>query len=95
LYFTRGFESKKASRYIGAVELLSEYRHNLTKFEFVKEWLMKQKDPMDRWDLGSSVKDFVYFPLSDSWNKDARSKDCTFQIEQLIKKLTLPDKKDM
>ncbi len=48
---------------------------------------------MSKWDLGSSVKDFIYFPLSDSWIKDARSKDCTFRIEQLIKKLTLSGKR--
>lgn len=63
------FKSKKSSRYIRAIELLSDYKRNLNKLSFVIDWLNQHKDTTNKWDMGSSVKDFVYFPLSDSWNK--------------------------
>jgi hypothetical protein len=82
------FTSKNSSRYIRAIELLSEYKHNLTKLSFVVEWLNEHKDIDNKWDMGTSVKDFISFPLSDSWNKEARIKDSTFRIEQLISKIS-------
>lgn len=81
------FESKKASRYLGGVELLSVYHNNLSKLTFVTEWLSKQKNEEGKWDMGSSVKDFVYFPLSDVWKKEDRIKDCTYRIEKLINRI--------
>lgn len=81
------FESKKSSRYLRAIELLSDYNNNLNKLTFVIEWLNEHKDTANKWDMGSSVKDFVSFPLSDSWGKEARINDCTFRIERLINKI--------
>lgn len=83
------FASKKSSRYIRAIELLSDYNNNLSKLGFVIEWLNKHKDTANKWDMGSTVKDFVFFPLSDSWNKELRIKDCTYRIEALINKINL------
>ncbi len=81
------FASKKSSRYIRAIELLSDYKHNLSKLTFVIEWLNEHRGIDNKWDMGTSVKDFISFPLSDSWSKEARIKDCTFRIEQLISKI--------
>lgn len=81
------FESKESSRYLRAIELLSDYKNNIDKLTFVVEWLNAQKNTADKWDMGSRVKDFIYFPLSDNWNKESRIKDCTFRIEQLINKI--------
>lgn len=83
------FASKNSSRYIRAIELLSDYKHNLTKLGFVVEWLNEQKDIDNKWDMGTSAKDFISFPLSDSWNREARSKDSTSRIEQLISKISV------
>ncbi len=83
------FEAKNTSRYIGAIELLSEYRNNLDKLHFVIDWLNQFKDPTDQWDMGSSVKDFISFPLSDSWHKESRRKDCTYRINRLIDKINV------
>lgn len=81
------FHSKKSSRYIRAMELLSDYKHNLNKLTFVVDWLHGHKSNDNKWDMGSSVKDFISYPLSDSWNKESRIKDCTFRIEKLIDKI--------
>ncbi len=81
------FESKQSSCYIRAIELLSDYKLNLSKLTFVLDWLNKHKNTDGKWDMGTRVKDFVYFPLSDSWDRDSRMKDCTFRMEQLINKL--------
>lgn len=78
------FESKESSRYLGAIELLSEYKNNTHKLAFVGDWLMEHKNEDNKWDFGSKAKDFIYFPLSDSWKRDARINDCTYRIEKLL-----------
>ena len=41
------------------------------------------------WDMGKSVHDKIYFPLSDDWRKSkTREADCTERIENLITILT-------
>lgn len=83
------FESKESSRYIGAIELLTDYKNNINKHAFVVEWLMEHKNSDGIWDLGSKSKDFIYFPLSDSWKKKERISDCTYRIERLISKIKM------
>ncbi len=87
------FESKRASRYIGAMELLSEYKNPncKAKLKFVEEWLNRNKGPDGLWDMGPTVKDAVYFPLSDSWRHvEIRKQDCTYRINKLIKNIVAP-----
>ncbi len=81
------FASKNASRYLRAIELLSDYKHNLSKLAFVIEWVNRHKNIDNKWDMGSGSKDYISFPLSDTWNREARLKDSTFRIEQLINKI--------
>ncbi len=86
------FQSKQASRYLGAIELLAAYHnpHCKAKLKFVGEWLDQNRDPDGLWDMGSSVKDGIYFPLSDSWRTiEARKQDCTYRITKLISNLGL------
>ncbi|HBL84404.1 MAG: hypothetical protein A2Y17_04745 [Clostridiales bacterium GWF2_38_85] len=78
------FNSKKASKYIGAIEVLASYRRNIYKLQFVIDWLENNKNENGEWDMGSSVKDFIYFPLSDGWNKESREIDCTYRINVLL-----------
>ena len=83
------FQSRNASRYLGAVELLSAYRRSRRKLRFVVDWLNAAKNERGRWDMGSGVRDLIYFPLSDSWRaKDARESDCTERVSKLIGVLT-------
>jgi hypothetical protein len=82
------FTSKQASRYLGAVELLAQYRRSLPKLKFIAEWLARNQIQAGRWDMGSGVKDHVYFPLSDSWkNRECRELDCTYRIQGLLSSL--------
>ena len=84
------FKSKQASRYIGAIELLSEYNNPKCKAKlgFVIEWLNSNRVPDGSWDLGPAAKDGVYFPLSDSWRSaETRKKDCTYRISKLLRSL--------
>lgn len=81
------FKSKEANRYIAAIELLSEYKNPgcREKLMFAVDWLKVNKEPEGYWDMGSTVKDGVRFPLSDSWrSKDMRIRDCTYRISKLI-----------
>ena len=78
------FASRKASRYMRAIELLTAYQNNLDRLAFVAEWLHANKGTAGKWDMGRSAKDRISFPLSDLWNKEARRKDCTYRIERLI-----------
>lgn len=79
------FTSKQASRYLGAIELMSLYRRNISKLRFVTDWLESKQNESGCWDMGSSVKDHVYFPLSDTWRqKSNREMDCTYRIKNLL-----------
>ena len=83
------FESKKASRYLAAIELLSRYPSAKHKLRFAADWLNANRNEHGRWDMGPSVNDQVYFPLSDSWRKRGmREADCTERIEQLLQTLS-------
>ena len=83
------FEDRKASRYLAAIELLAKYRHTKVKFNFVIDWLNNNRNENGRWDMGKSVNDKVYFPLSDNWRKsETREADCTERITCLMSELS-------
>lgn len=83
------FTGRETSRYLGAIELLAEYQSARKKLHFVVDWLNSNRNDHGCWDLGKTVNDKVYFPLSDDWRKKgARELDCTERIEALINKLT-------
>lgn len=83
------FESREASRYLGAIELLAKYKFARDKLEFVADWLIDNKNENGAWDLGKTVNDKIYFPLSDDWRKKgAREADCTERIGTLLKALS-------
>ena len=82
------FESKEASRYIAAIELLSEYKHAKYKLNYVIDWLDDNRKENGKWDMGKAVNDKIYFPLSDDWRKQkTRENDCTERITNLIERL--------
>ena len=51
------------------------------KLKFIADWLNGLKNENGKWDMGKSVNDKVYFPLSNSWRKrETREADCTERI---------------
>lgn len=79
------FKSKETSRYLEAIEILSEYKLSKDKLGFVIDWLKDNKDENGQWDLGAQAKDNLHFPLSDSWRKSSdRIKNCTYRIKKII-----------
>ncbi len=79
------FTSKQASRYLGAIELMSLYHRNISKLGFVADWLKSNQNESGCWDMGSGVKDYIYFPLSDSWRQKCdREMDCTYRVKKLL-----------
>lgn len=79
------FENRAASRYLAAIELLARYEHAKYKLNFVVDWLNDNRNENDKWDMGKTVNDKMYFPLSDDWRKrEIREADCTERIENLI-----------
>ena len=84
------FESREASRYIGAIELLSKYDSAKDRLKFVVDWLISKRNINGKWDMGKTVNDKVYFPLSDGWRKqETREADCTERIEALLRGLVV------
>lgn len=84
----RTFESKEASRYIAAIELLSEYKYAKHKLNYVIEWLNDNRNKNGKWDMGKAANAKIYFPLSDDWRKQGtRENDCTERITNLMKRL--------
>ena len=83
------FASRETSRYLGAIELLSRFRQAGGKLRFVVDWLNANKNENGKWDMGKTVNDKVYFPLSDDWRKrETREADCTERITSLIRALS-------
>ena len=82
------FQSKKASRYLAAIELLAGYESGKDKLSFVYDWLKANQQSEGTWDLGPAAKDGVYFPLSDRWDKTTRIADSTHRIRKLLSALT-------
>lgn len=86
------FESRQASRYLAGLELVAGYeaaeRPAKKQLQFAVDWLESNRQPNGKWDMGSGVKDGVYFPLSDDWRRrETRENDCTERIERLLGKL--------
>jgi hypothetical protein len=86
------FQTKKASGFISAMELLSKYNNENCKKQlyYVKAWLVKNSINKIEWDMGKEAKDNINFPLSDSWKKNEdRINDCTYRIRRLIEKINV------
>ena len=82
------FSSKIASWYLSAMELLARYDCAPQKLGFFVKWLLENRDADGMWDMGTTVKDGIHFPLSDWWRKpEDRKRDCTARIEKLLKAL--------
>lgn len=82
------FESKSASYYLAAIELLAKYSYAKHKLGFVWNWLDANRGENGKWDMGKAVNDKMYFPLSDNWRKrETREADCTERIEKLMRDL--------
>ena len=83
------FSSLEASRYLAAIEILSEFDTAKQKLGFVINWAEANRSENGNWDMGSGAKDGVYFPLSDDWRKkETRQQDCTYRITKLLEKLS-------
>lgn len=84
----QSFKSKEGSRYLAAIELLSEYKYAKHKLGYVAEWLKENQNENGKWDMGKAVNDKIYFPLSDDWRKqETRENDCTERIMNLMQRL--------
>ena len=86
------FQSRNASFYLGAIELLSKYDNPECKrqLQFVVKWLRENILTNNEWDMGKEAKDGVNFPLSDSWKTDRlRIEDCTYRINGIVKSLEI------
>lgn len=82
------FQSREASRYLAAMELLADYPAAREELSFAADWLEEHRLPGGGWDMGREVNDKVYFPLSDSWRREEeRIRDCTVRISALMNKL--------
>ena len=81
------FQSKKASRYLAAIELLTRYESGKEKLSFALDWLKEKQSANGTWDMGAAAKDGVYFPLSDRWDKNTRITDSTYRINKLFSML--------
>ena len=82
------FHSKEASRYLAAIDLMADFSEQRHKLGFVSEWIENNRLVDGRWDMGTKIKDNVYFPLSDNWRKaDRRINDCTYYINRILMKI--------
>jgi hypothetical protein len=84
------FQSKDASSYLRAIELLIKYDNPECKkqLKFIIKWLNQNKNSQNEWDMGKESKDGISFPLSDSWKTDEnRTKDCTYRINKILENI--------
>lgn len=82
------FNNRNTSYYISALEQIADYTCAKDKLSFVNNWLESFKNKRGKWDMGPTVKDGIYFPISDSWRKiEMRENDCTIRILNLLDKI--------
>ncbi len=81
------FSSKAASRYLSALELLSQYETSREQLSFAVSWLSSNQNPDGTWDMGLQAKDGTVFPLSDRWDAPSRRFDCTYRIQTLLDRI--------
>lgn len=81
------FSSKQSSRYLSAIEILMNYKHNKHKLNFVIDWLNDNRGNDGMWDMGPDAKDGIYFPLSNRWDDSTRKIDCTYRLKKIIDKI--------
>ena len=83
------FESREASRFLSAIELLARYEHARPMLRFAVDWLESRRNERGLWDMGKTVNDKLCFPLSDDWRRpETREADCTLRIAKLIHTLS-------
>lgn len=78
------FQSRKANRYLAAIELLARYESGKEKLTFAYDWIKANQQADGTWDMGTASKDGVYFPLSDRWDKTTRITDSTYRINKIL-----------
>ncbi len=82
------FESRAASRYLAAIELLAAFPGGRRHLSFVADWLEAHRSPRGAWDMGNAAADRIYLPLSDSRRSaSVREADCTLRIRNLLTRL--------
>lgn len=80
--------SRNASSYLGAIELLADYKHAGAHLGFAADWLLDNRKENGMWDMGAAAKDNLYFPLSDNWRSEkTREFDCTKRVNELVSRL--------
>ncbi|MCH5352451.1 MAG: hypothetical protein J1E06_03190 [Acutalibacter sp.] len=83
------FQSRRANRYLSALELMSGYTSAPTKLKFAAQWLENQRSPDGTFDLGTVARDMVNLPLSDNRGREGRVTDCTYRVERLLRAITI------
>ena len=82
------FQSREASRYLSALELLARFEHARPLLRFAAQWLDGCRNERGQWDMGKAVNDKLCFPLSDDWRRaETREADCTERITRLYNTL--------
>lgn len=82
------FESRETSRFIYAHTLLSSYRSYQKRCGYVVDWLKDNRSEDGLWDMGTKVKDNVFFPYSNSWRKPVNRKiDASIAILKYLQKV--------
>ena len=77
--------SREASRWLAALSLLTAFPAAREELTFAAAWLRLNAAPDGTWDMGPACADKVYFPLSDSWRREAvRRADCTRRIQAFL-----------
>ncbi len=83
--FPDDFSSALARKYIDVYELISLYPSAKDMCKHFTNWIHDNISEDGLWDLGPSVKDNTYLPLSNSWRKrDNRKIDCTVRIQSIL-----------
>lgn len=84
----KAFQSREASRWLAAVEVLSRYGQGKEKLLFAADWLRANQSENGTWDFGEKARDDIYFPLSDRWDKSSRVIDSTYRVQKVLQALS-------
>ncbi len=79
------FESKDASQYLAAIEMLAGYKNSHEEFRFVFDWLNSKKTKIEYgiWDMRYMIKESFPYRIAGE-KKEIRVAACTVRIETII-----------
>jgi hypothetical protein len=85
------FDSKNTISYLIAIKMVADYAGE-NELAFVKNWLYKNRNRNNEWEMKNIKPDGIVFPLSENWRTNENKKN---DIDRFVKEVFIYLNKNM